>query len=360
MQKRKRLRLAAIVSCLVVVVCMCIPTSSTKKVSAATKETVRIMPLGDSITDADYWRTMLYDKLMENEYSVKFVGSRGGHEGHWGMRVCDLAADKSLVKWLADYTPEIVMMHFGTNDCIKLTTSTEEILAAYTTLVEEMRAQNPHMIILVAKIIPLASYHTQYNKGVDALIAKVDEWARQMTTKESPITVVDQHSGFTDSDICDGIHPSYAGGQKMCDKWYEALAPILDGYENKIPVTPSESPVISETPVEPSEVPTESEIPAIQNTLNLTHSENVWSGGYSMKLELKNTSKEQVSNWKLVLKKADFDISDIWCAQVEETSDSYIITPLSWNQTILPGEFVSFGMLGTGTVNENFNYIIET
>ena len=77
---------------------------------------VRIMPLGDSITDCDFWRTMLYNQLIDNDYNVEFVGSRGTHEGHSGMLVTDLAKTNDLATWLSGSNPDIVMMHFGTND----------------------------------------------------------------------------------------------------------------------------------------------------------------------------------------------------------------------------------------------------
>ncbi|WP_054740903.1 SGNH/GDSL hydrolase family protein [Cellulosilyticum ruminicola] len=67
----------------------------------AAQKTVRIMPLGDSITDCDFWRTMLFNKLTENGYNVESVGTRpGNHEGHWGFKVTDIANYNQLVPCL--------------------------------------------------------------------------------------------------------------------------------------------------------------------------------------------------------------------------------------------------------------------
>ena len=46
-------------------------------------------------------------------------------------------------------------MHFATND-VWSNKSPQEILAAWTTLVQQMRASKPTMKILVAQIIPVA------------------------------------------------------------------------------------------------------------------------------------------------------------------------------------------------------------
>jgi len=49
------------------------------------------------------------------------------------------------------------------------------------------------------------------------------------TTSRSPITVVDQFSGFNDAaDTIDGVHPnSTTGIQKVANKWYPALTTAL-------------------------------------------------------------------------------------------------------------------------------------
>ena len=44
-----------------------------------------------------------------------------------------------------------------------------------------------------------------------------------MNKTESPIWVVDQYTGFQNSDLRDGVHPNAAGDQKMLNVWYPAL-----------------------------------------------------------------------------------------------------------------------------------------
>jgi hypothetical protein len=46
---------------------------------------------------------------------------------------------------------------------------------------------------------------------------------------ESPLTLVDQYSGFDPSTmIYDGTHPNAVGDARMADRWFEKLTPVLD------------------------------------------------------------------------------------------------------------------------------------
>src|SRR5690606_35555581 len=119
---------------------------------------IRIMPLGDSITGSPgCWRALLWQSLQEaGSTAVDFGGTQqpqgcgfpydGEHEGHGGALVTTVADQNQLVEWLAASRPDVVLMHFGTND-VWSDRSTETILAAYTKLVDQMRDSNPTMTI---------------------------------------------------------------------------------------------------------------------------------------------------------------------------------------------------------------------
>lgn len=70
------------------------------------------------------------------------------HEGHSGFLAIDIA-NKDLTGWLASAKPDVVMFMLGTND-VNGKHSTTDIMAAYTKMVEEMRASNPVMKIIVS------------------------------------------------------------------------------------------------------------------------------------------------------------------------------------------------------------------
>lgn len=52
---------------------------------------------------------------------------------------------------------------------------------------------------------------------------QIPAWATGLNKTESPIWVVDQYTGFSTSDLRDGVHPNASGDKKMLDKWWPAL-----------------------------------------------------------------------------------------------------------------------------------------
>jgi lysophospholipase L1-like esterase len=210
---------------------------------SAAAEAVRIMPLGDSITGSPgCWRAHLWADLVELGHDgVDFVGTRpgdgcgfdydGDNEGHGGYLVTDVASRGLLAGWLEHARPDIVLMHFGTND-VWSGVPTGTVLDAYTALVAQMREHDPDTVVLVAQIIPMDPDRTcaECGRRVAELNAAIPGWAEETGTEESPVVVVDQWTGFdTGTDTYDGVHPSAAGDRKLADRWREALVPLLGG-----------------------------------------------------------------------------------------------------------------------------------
>jgi hypothetical protein len=223
------------------------------------------MPLGDSITGAPgCWRALLWNRLQSTGYTnIDFVGTLGtqpcsmsydgNNEGHAGFQAVGIADQNQLPGWLSATNPDIVMMHLGTND-IWGARSTSAIITAFGKLVDQMRANNPNMKIIVAKILPMTPSNCSacYQRVVD-LNAAIPAWASGKSTTQSPIVVVDQWTGFnTATDTTDGVHPNSAGDKKMSDKWYPALVAFLSGSPTR---TPTRTPTpVTPTPVTPTPV----------------------------------------------------------------------------------------------------------
>ncbi|MDN3242466.1 cellulose binding domain-containing protein [Glycomyces tritici] len=205
-------------------------------------EAVRIMPLGDSITGSPgCWRGNLWDLLDEAGHEVDFVGSLSqacnpagsdpDHEGHGGFQVTQSVANGSVRGWLEQHTPDVLMMHFATND-VWSNLPPSQILAAYTQIVADLRELNPDAVILVAQIIPLhpdPSFGcTDCPQRAIDFNAAIPAWAAGLTTAESPIIVVDQWTGFDPAvDTYDGVHPDEDGYVKIAANWFEALDQVL-------------------------------------------------------------------------------------------------------------------------------------
>ncbi len=209
---------------------------------AATAQT-RIMPLGDSITGSPgCWRALLWNQLQDAGHTdIDFVGTLppqgcgvshdGDNEGHGGYLATNIAYDNLLPDWLQQTDPDVVIMHLGTND-VWSNRPTNDILDAFTTLVEQMRASNSAMTILVAQIIPMDPNEScgQCNQRVQALNNAIPGWADNLGTEQSPIIVVDQYSGFDyNADTYDGVHPNASGDEKIANAWFGPLDNVLAG-----------------------------------------------------------------------------------------------------------------------------------
>jgi lysophospholipase L1-like esterase len=201
---------------------------------------VRVMPLGDSITGSPgCWRALLWQQLQQAGHTeVDFVGTLpaqgcgftydGDNEGHGGYLATNIADQNLLPGWLAATDPDVVLMHLGTND-VWSSLPPATILAAFTTLVGQMRAANPAMRILVAQILPMnpANCAACAQRVID-FNAAIPGWAAGITTAASPVTVVDQWTGFdTAVDTADGVHPDDSGNAKIAARWYPALTAAL-------------------------------------------------------------------------------------------------------------------------------------
>lgn len=311
---------------------------------------VRVMPLGDSITGSPgCWRALLWNMLQTNGYTdVDFVGTQppqgcgvaydGDNEGHGGALATGIVSQNQLPGWLAATTPDIVLMHLGTNDVwSSLPTST--ILSAYTTLVGQMRASNPAMKIVVAQIIPMnPPTCTTCAQGVVSLDAAIPAWAASLSTAQSPITVVDQWTDFNDAtDTGDGVHPNDSGNQKMAARWYPALARLL---------TPGTgNPTTTTTPTSTTTTTSSGHTCSATNTVT-----NQWQGGYQAGVVVTNTGTSPLTSWQVRFTLgAGQTVTQSWNATLNQTGSAVTAANLSYNGGLAPGASASFGYLGTAT-----------
>lgn len=227
---------------------------------AGPMENLRIMPLGDSTTSSICYRSHLWQLLQNAGHTqFDFIGTRKGdpgcslttydqdNEGHGGYIVTDIlkatstgrpsgadptdlfdSSTKDLATWFDGHPADVVLMHFGTND-VWNNFSPQNILNAYAAILTRLRANNPNVHLLVAQITPLnPSGCSGCLAGVQALNELIPDWATQNSTAASPVTVVDQATGFdVATDTQDGVHATDAGSIKIATKWYDALVPLL-------------------------------------------------------------------------------------------------------------------------------------
>ncbi|MBL4674376.1 MAG: cellulose binding domain-containing protein, partial [Arenicella sp.] len=79
--------------------------------------------------------------------------------------------------------------------------------------------------------------------------------------------------------------------------------------------------------------------------------DNEWSTGFVATVRISNTGSSAINGWQVSWQYAPgTDRSNGWNATVVG-SNPYTATPLSWNNTIQPGQSVEFGMQGTKPAN---------
>lgn len=207
-----------------------VPTAVAVTAPAHAATGVRVMPLGDSITDGGNvpggYRIDLWQKFVAGGHDVDFVGSMsngpGGlqdqaHEGHSGWTIAQI--DANIAAWLSTHTPETILLHIGTNDMYGDPDGAPSRLA---TLVDHITTQAPEAQLFVAAIIP----HTEHDSKVRVFNAAVPGLVQEKASAGKNVHLVDMYSALTTADLADGVHPNAGGYSKMATVWYDALQSV--------------------------------------------------------------------------------------------------------------------------------------
>jgi lysophospholipase L1-like esterase len=215
---------------------------------------VRIMPLGDSITNGSSsgvvpdsqqyylsYRKALRDKLTDRGYQINYVGSQvsgdaifsdAQHEGHGGWVADGGPAGTSIApnvyNFLEANPADIVLLHIGTNDVGAGHASADDVRL----ILDEIDRYSPSVWVVLALIInqatppcPLCTTTTAYNDALDAMVR---------TRPNDKIVIVDMENGagldyrlYPSGDMYDTLHPYARGYEKMAEAWLFGLLDIL-------------------------------------------------------------------------------------------------------------------------------------
>ena len=195
---------------------------------------VRVMPLGDSITDGltvpGGYRIGLWQRFGAGGFRVDFVGtlfngpaSLGDHdhEGHSGWRI-DMI-DANIVNWARATNPHSVLLHIGTNDVLQ-NFNLAGAPGRLSTLIDHITATVPVAEVFVATIIPLANAGAEAN--VRTYNAAIPGIVQSKVNAGRHVHLVDMHSALTTADLADGVHPNATGYEKMAATWFTALRSV--------------------------------------------------------------------------------------------------------------------------------------
>jgi len=272
----------------------------------------------------------------------------------------------------------------GTNDMWGNFIPTSSIIAAYGTLVDQMRANNRNMKIIVAQIMTMnPSSCPECAQEVVALDAAIPGWAASKTTAQSPIVVVDQWTGFdTTTDTVDGVHPNASGDQKISNRFYPALAQLLGTAPTAPPTTTatttptrtatptgSTTPTRTATPSASVTAPPTSTRPPASSSPTASTSQapaggctvaysvtSQWQNGFQGAVRITNTASTAVNGWTLRWSFGSGQVvTQLWNGAVTQSGASVTVTNASYNGTLAASGTADIGFLASWNNTTNAN-----
>jgi lysophospholipase L1-like esterase len=308
--------------------------------SAESNGGVRVMPLGDSITDGlnvpGGYRIELWQKLVAGGYKIDFVGSQFNgppslgdhdHQGHSGWTIAQI--DANVVNWLRATTPRTVLLHIGTNDMFSQSAGAPQRLSA---LIDKITNTAPDAEVFVASIIRLNGADSQvrtYNAAIPGIVqSRVNAGKR--------VHFVDMYPALGAADLADGVHPNAGGYAKMATVWHNALRTVPRSITD------------GATPTPPTSTPPSSAPPAgaCTATYRLVNS---WSGGFQGEVTVANNRASTLNGWTVTMTlAAGQSITSLWNGTNTGTSGAVTVRNAAYNGTVAGNGTTSFGYTASG------------
>lgn len=212
---------------------------------SAAQPPIRIMPLGDSITDGagapGGYRARLYTLLTNAGFNVDFVGtltdnSAPGlpdpdHEGHSGWTIDQISSIiDGVFSKVSD--PDIILLLIGTND-YGTGNDTPHAINRLENLVARMATNRPFAKIIVGNLLVRGEpYNTQiqttFNPYVTAMVDRQRALGRE-------VYFDDIRSAVPLSDFPDQLHPNALGYTKMATNWFGVITNLFTPEGSKSP-----------------------------------------------------------------------------------------------------------------------------
>jgi hypothetical protein len=212
--------------------------------SGSSGSTVKIMPLGDSITYDDAhayykngkntkpagkrvaYRSFLAYNLNDAGVKYNFVGSRRAgydvepkfdpdNEGHPGWTSWDIA--KHVYSYLEHNTPDVILLHIGTNDRKGgRVDGTQKILDEINRFKKEKKKK---IKVFVALIIN----RWFWDKTIEKYNANLLSMLKNRNDKD--VVIVDMRHLISGGqhDYLENTHPNASGYKRIADRWFTSL-----------------------------------------------------------------------------------------------------------------------------------------
>lgn len=269
------------------------------------EKTIKIMSIGDSITDGygvdGSYRKFLYHNLTEKGYSIDMVGPNwswgnadytdsetsetftydAAHCGYSGYAIKEYSGRSGILEtikngnYLSEHSPDIVILQIGTNDVIdnhEIDSAGErlEVLADY--ILSNISSESALFITTIPNLDPnrsdvyswfgnyrhSADWQTNYTdeqveENVQAQINNYNAQVKKLVEAKQTSGVTNIYYGNINSVVTDvktqlgdGVHPNNVGYKLMGEYWTGVIDSYLSGESSQ----PTEPPT-TEAPTEP-------------------------------------------------------------------------------------------------------------
>ncbi|KAJ5094338.1 hypothetical protein N7456_010199 [Penicillium angulare] len=211
--------------------------SSLQPRSVEEEYTLRIMPLGASITNGyrstqhNGYRDWIRQQLRYKGWDVEMVGSlRNGtmidnyNEGHFGYRVDQLPQKAELT---IPKQPNLILINAGTNDALQKY-KIRSVGSQMSSLIDLLFDQIPGTTVILSTLLP--------NKDQPTLVENINGQYRRLAAKRRAdgdrLVLAEMSTFIKASELVDATHPDDAGYKKMASVWWAAIEVAFQ--ENKI------------------------------------------------------------------------------------------------------------------------------
>jgi len=223
------------------------------------KPKIRIMPVGDSITEGigngtfGGYRLPLWQYLQADGYNVDFIGTStanganglgdSDHEGHSGWRITDGNGGiyEHIRGWMEGLDlPDVVLLHLGTNDTGAGEDAFRTRIVAYSNLCERIWSVSPHTHIVATTLLDRRTNYatangwilTYFNPYVEGLVNGFKAMGRNCYFLDmySALDYTVPDGATHPDDLGDGLHPSIQGYQKMARAWESVVTNVFSVY----------------------------------------------------------------------------------------------------------------------------------
>ncbi len=234
--------------------------------SVAKGQTLRILPLGNSITAGNMclngtisactpigghiavgYRLRLLNLLTAAGYNIDYVGTQtfgnalmadsdcGGFGGISDSKLADIMETGTSTHYTGTVTngpymnsnhADVVLLHIGTNDILAADTASNDVSRILDAIDDYETSHGTSVMVFLARIISTRGNPCNTNPRVIAYNRMMDNLAASRRANGDQLILVDMECGAGldyNNDMMDEVHPNQNGYDKMGQAWFNAI-----------------------------------------------------------------------------------------------------------------------------------------